>query len=97
MHVSTLRSGLRDVLCNTPDDHAHVQFAMWGVRGTNYVIAQWANSHPLPKPSWETTRRGGGGGNMGQVALQKKRLQPCSCTVGIQTAGAGSYRDLLIV
>ena len=35
---------IRDELLSTPDDHAQV--AVWGVRGvrgTNYIIAQWAN------------------------------------------------------
>ena len=33
-------AGIRNALFNTPDDHAQV--AVWGVYGTDYVIAQWA-------------------------------------------------------
>ena len=36
-------TGIRNLLFNTPDDHARL--AMWGVYGTNFVIAQWAYSH----------------------------------------------------
>ena len=33
-------TGISNALFNTPDDHAQV--ALWGVCGTNSVIAQWA-------------------------------------------------------
>ena len=35
-------AGICNALFNTADDHAQV--ALWGVDGTNYVIAQWAYS-----------------------------------------------------
>ena len=38
-------AGIREPLLNTSDDHAQV--AVWGVHGTNYIIAQWTYSTTL--------------------------------------------------
>ena len=88
-------TGISNALFNTPDDLAQV--AVWGVYGTNYVIAQWVHyiaTHSL--------RRGIHTGASVSISGESS-IAPthegteCICTGGIRTAVGSSAFTLVCI